>query len=108
MHSVAFSVRWPGKVAHYSQQGKDGQTLVLSLDHREQLPGEFSTPNFSECPSRVSESSLWQVLDKDSTPEPFYLSSHLCRRALKNITENRRNPAPKLIQALKENSIDIA
>ncbi|ENV3669542.1 TPA: hypothetical protein ACHKFK_004668 [Escherichia coli] len=44
MHSVIFLVRWPEQVAHYSQQGKDGQTLVLCLDHRVSSPGELNRP----------------------------------------------------------------
>lgn len=106
MHSVIFSVRWPANVAHYSQQGNGGQTLVLCLDHRVLSSGEPSTPNFSESPSHVKECLLWQALDQDSTPERYYLSSRLCRRALRTITEGRKNPHPALIQALKENSID--
>lgn len=108
MHSVIFSVRWPANVARYSQQGKGGQTLVLCLDHRVPLSGALSVPNFSVSPSHVKECLLWQALDQDSTLERYYLSSRLCRRALRTITEHRKNPHPVLIQALKENSIDTA
>ncbi|WP_180835527.1 hypothetical protein, partial [Vibrio parahaemolyticus] len=46
----AFLLDLPGKVKNLSQQGENGQTLVLCLDHKELLAGESSMLNISECP----------------------------------------------------------
>ncbi len=64
-------------------------------------------PNISESPRLAEECLLWQVLEKGSIPERYYLSSRLCRRAIKTITERRKNPNPFLIKALKENCTNM-
>lgn len=79
----AFWEHLQGKIASYSQQGKNGQTLVVCLDHKEQSRGESSTPNISEWPNDADVCLLSQVLEKDSIQQKYYLSSTACAGILR-------------------------
>ncbi|SPX23113.1 putative DNA methyltransferase [Escherichia coli] len=104
MHSVIFLVRWPEQVAHYSQQGKDGQTLVLCLDHRGIVAWRvLDAQYFGVAQARRRVFVCGKCWKKGSIPERYYLSSRLCRRAIKNYYGKKKKiPNPFLIKALKE------
>lgn len=73
----------PAKMIRSSRQGVDGRTLVECWDHREQSRGGSSTPNTSEWPNDAAVCSLWQVLERGSIPQRYFLSSTACAGILR-------------------------
>jgi hypothetical protein len=99
--SAAFWQGLQGKVSRCSQQGENGQTLVVCLDPREQSRGEFSMPNISEWHNDAAVCLLSQVLETGSIQPKFFLSSTACAGILRR-AERRGKTLPDLLQqALK-------
>lgn len=90
MHSASFSKLLPSRGVNYAHQGDDGKTLVMCIEAESELPGAFSTLNFSECPSDAVESTLSSVLEA-SVPVKYCLTAQgaqgiLNRAARRNVT----------------------
>ena len=83
-----------------SQQGADGQTLVLLMAPKEQSRGESSTPNISEWPNDAAVCSLSQVLEQISIPQRFFLSSTACAGILRRAEKRGKTLPEQLKQAL--------
>ncbi len=81
--SAASLLVLPAKMMSSSQQGRNGQTLVLCLDPKGQSHGGPSTPNFSDWPNDAVVCSLSQVLVRDSIPQQYFLSSKACAGILR-------------------------
>ena len=96
MPSDALLARWLGVSANYSQQGKNGRTLVVCMDQSALLPGAFLTLNTSESPSVAVECLLSQVLEP-STHHKYYLSSAACAGILRR-AQVRGKTLPALLQ----------
>lgn len=86
-----------GKAASCNLQGANGQTLVLCMDPREQSRGGFLMPNISEWPNGVAGCSLSQALEKDSTPERYFLTSEACAGILRRLS--RKGVTPRFVSA---------
>lgn len=103
--SDAFLVLLPEKMMHLSRQGKDGRTLVVCLDHKEQSHGVSSTPNISEWPNDADVCLLSQVLERDSIPQKYYLSQTACEGILRR-AEKRGKKLPGMLEsALKAQAL---
>ena len=87
MPSGVSSEHWPGKIANCTRQGKNGQSLVVCMDQKEQSRGGYSMPNISEWPNDAAVCLSSQVLETDSIPQKYYLSpkasAGILRRAAK-------------------------
>lgn len=81
--SDAFLARLLGKTANCSLQGKNGRTLVVCMDPKEQSRGGFWTPNISAWPNDAVVCSLSQVLETGSIPPRFFLSEKACAGILR-------------------------
>src|SRR5690606_39853529 len=102
MPSAAFLQGLPEKMSHCSRQGKDGRTLVLCLDPKEQSHGGFSTPNISEWPNAAVVCSLSQVLETGSIPQRYFLSSTACAGILRRAEKRGKKLPAMLEQALRQ------
>jgi hypothetical protein len=89
------------KVVRSSRQGVNGRTLVLLLAPREQLLGASLMPNISEWPNDAAVCSLSQVLERDSIPPEFFLSSKACAGILRRAEKRGKKLPPQLEQALQ-------
>ncbi len=98
---VASLLDLPEKIASFSHQGRNGRTLVLSLDPRAQSRGESSTPNISEWPNAAAVCSLSQVLERTSIPSRYFLSSTACAGILRRAANRKRTLPPSLQTALE-------
>lgn len=105
MPSDAFWERLPAKAANYNHQGGNGQTLVVCLAPKEQSRGGSSMPNISAWPNDAVVCSLWQVLEKGSIPQRYFLSSKACAGILRR-AERRGKELPmtlhRALQAVAE------
>ena len=99
--SDAFLAHLPVKMKNCSRQGKNGQTLVVCLGHKEQSRGESLTPNISEWPNAAAVCSLSQVLEKGSIPARFFLSGKACAGILRRAEARGRVLPNALEQALR-------
>lgn len=93
--------RLPEKIVRSNRQGRNGRTLVLSLDPKGQSRGGSLTPNGSDWPNDASVCTLSQVLVTGSIPERFFLSSTACEGILRR-AEKRGKVLPKLLQTALE------
>lgn len=84
--SLALSL---AKTLPSNQQGKNGRTLVLFLDPKDQSRGGSSTPNFSAWPNAAVECFLSQVLDQTSIPPQFFLSEKACDGITRRIIDKK-------------------
>lgn len=100
----AFWRRWPEMTHHWSLQGEDGQTQVLCVDPGVPLHGACKMPNTTAWPNDAAVCSLWQVLEKDSVPSRFFLSSTVCAGILRR-SENRGKELPPMLRRALEASI---
>lgn len=100
-HLVVSWVHSLGKMASLSHQGKDGRTLVLCLDQKEQSRGASLTPNISEWPNDAVVCSLSQVLEAGSIPQQYFLSSTACAGILRRAEKRGKALPPTLRQALE-------
>jgi hypothetical protein len=94
MPSGAFWQDLPEKAVSCSQQGENGRTQVVCLDQKGLSPGASLMLNFSEWPNDAAVCSLSQVLEKDSIPQRYFLSSTACAgilRRAENATGSCRN-----------------
>ena len=98
MPSAAFWQDWPAKMINSSRQEKNGRTLVLCMDQKEQSRGGPSTPNISEWPNDAAVCSLSQVLESGSIPQRYFLSSTACAGILRR-AEARGKTLPELLAA---------
>lgn len=96
--SDAFLARSLGKTANCSLQGKNGRTLVVCMDPKEQSHGGFLTPNISEWPNDAAVCSLSQVLEQTLIPQRYFLSAKACAGILRR-AEARRKTLPKMLEA---------
>ena len=96
--SGAFWLGLPEKMSRYSHQGKNGGTLVLCMDPKEQSHGGPWTPNISDWPNDASVCSLSQVLEKGSIPQRFFLSGTACEGILRR-AEKRGKALPDALHA---------
>ena len=90
-----------GKSVNYNRQGENGRTLVMCVDPKEHLRGEFSTHNFSEWPSDAAVCLLSQVLEQTSIPQKFFLSPKACAGILRRAEARGRQLPPLLRMALE-------
>ena len=67
--------------------------------------GDSSTRNTGECPSAVSESTLWQILQEDA-PEKYYLSARACEGILRR-AERRGKELPQILREALEESMRL-
>jgi hypothetical protein len=74
----AFLARSLGKTANCSLQGRNGRTLVVCMDPKEQSRGGSWMPNISAWPNGAAVCSLSQVLETDSIPPRYFLSAKAC------------------------------
>jgi hypothetical protein len=72
----------------------------MCLDPKEQLRGEFSTPNISAWPNDAAVCSLSQVLEQTSIPQRFFLSSTACAGILRRADKRGKQLPPALQTAL--------
>ena len=63
--------------------------------------GGSSTRNTGECPSVVSESTLWQILQANA-PEKYYLSARACDGIMRRADRRGKEMPPILREALEE------
>ena len=98
MPSAAFWQDLPAKMSHFSQQGVGGRTLVVCLAPKEQSRGASLTPNISPWPNAAVVCSLWQVLERGSIPQQFFLSSRACAGILRR-AEKRGKELPQQLRA---------
>jgi hypothetical protein len=96
----AFLVHLPVKMRRLSQQGSDGQTLVVCMAPKEQLRGGSLTPNISEWPNDAAVCSLSQVLETTSIPQRFFLSPRACAGILRRAEKRGKELPPALQTAL--------
>jgi len=96
----AFWEHLPVKMKRSSLQGADGLTLVLLMVPKEQLRGEFLTPNISEWPNDAAVCSLSQVLEQILIPQRFFLSSTACAGILRRAEKRGKQLPPALQTAL--------
>lgn len=92
--SDAFLARLLGKTASCSLQGRNGRTLVVCMDPKEQSRGGSWTPNISAWPNDAVVCSLSQVLETDSIPPRYFLSAKACAGILRR-AENRGKMLPE-------------
>lgn len=85
----------------YGLRSTDGGGVALSLDPCMAWPGVYSTPNFSECPNAVKESSLSGILATGDVPRKYYLSPKACRGILRR-AERRNKELPARLKAALE------
>ena len=97
MPSAAFWQGLPAKVSRCSQQGRNGRTLVVCLDPKEQSRGGCSMPNISEWPNDAAVCLLSQVLETGSIPAKYFLSSKACAGILRR-AEKRGKRLPLLLE----------
>src|SRR5690625_280185 len=101
MPSDAFWERLPAKTASYNRQGKNGRTLVVCLDPKEQSRGGCSMPNISDWPNDAAVCSLSQVLERGSIPQRYFLSPRACAGILRRSVNRKRQLPPLLLTALE-------
>ena len=101
MPSGAFWQDLPEKAVNCSQQGENGRTQVVCLDQKGLSPGASLMLNFSEWPNDASVCSLSQVLEKDSIPQRYFLSSTACAGILRRAEKRKRLLPPLLHEALE-------
>ncbi len=98
MPSAAFLQALPEKMSRCSYQGRNGQTRVMCLDHKELSPGECWTLNISEWPNDADVCLLSQVLETASVPPRYFLSQTACAGIL-NRAERRGKQLPAMLEA---------
>src|SRR5690625_3989756 len=101
MPSDAFWERLPAKTASYNRQGKNGRTLVVCLDPKEQSRGGCSMPNISEWPNDAAVCSLSQVLERVSIPQRYFLSPKACAGILRRAERRGKTLPEPLHRALQ-------
>src|SRR5690606_39584829 len=65
---------WWANPNRFSHQGKDGRTLVVCMDPKEQPHGGCWMPNISAWPNDAAVCSLSQVLAEGSVPHRYFLT----------------------------------
>ncbi len=83
---------------------QNGQLLVVLMDSNERWPGEPLMPNTSEWPNDAAVVSLSQVLEKDSIPSKYLLSSTACAGILRRAVNRGRLLPPSLKMALESSA----
>lgn len=104
MPSAAFLARLLGKTASCSLQGGGGRTLVVCMDPKEQSRGGYLTPNISAWPNAAAVFSLWQVLEKDSIPQRYFLSAKACAGILRR-AETRGKALPEQLRVALRSAV---
>src|SRR5690606_11599048 len=99
--SGAFLLSLPAKKSRLSRQGKNGRTLVLCLDPKEQSRGESLMPNISAWPNDAAVCSLSQVLERGSIPSRYFLSAKRCAGILRR-AEKRGKELPQALRLALE------
>lgn len=94
--SARFLDSFPAKSVNWSHQGKNGRTLVMCLDPKEQSRGASLMPNISAWPNDASVCLLSQVLEQTSIPQEFFLSPKACEGILRR-AENRGKTLPEAL-----------
>ena len=80
----------------------DGRVQVMLLAPKEKRRGECLTLNTSESPNDVAESSLSQVLERDSIPQKYFLSARACQGILRRAENRGKRLPPALMAVLTE------
>jgi len=94
--SAASSLPWSVLTAP-SCQSEDGLAVAWLLDHYEAPPGEFWTPNTSDCPRDAKDSSLSRVLEEDPIPQKYYLSPRAAAGILRR-SDKRKREIPSVLR----------
>jgi len=102
--SDAFLARLLGKTANCSLQGKNGRTLVVCMDPKEQSRGGSWTPNISAWPNDAAVCSLSQVLETDSIPPRYFLSKKACAGILHRAEERGKTLPDQFLSALRSSA----
>ncbi|CRM19850.1 hypothetical protein [Pseudomonas sp. 31 R 17] len=102
--SDAFLARLLGKTESCSLQGKNGRTLVVCMDPKEQSRGGSWTPNISALPNGAVVCSLSQVLVTDLIPPRYFLSEKACAGILRRGEARRRTLPEQLLSALRSSA----
>ncbi|SAJ29472.1 Uncharacterised protein [Enterobacter hormaechei] len=98
MPSGAFWQDLPEKAVNCSQQVENGRTQVVCLDQKGLSPGASLMLNFSEWHNDAAVCLLSQVLEKDSIPQRYFLSSTACAGILRR-AENRNRKLPEMLES---------
>src|SRR5476649_1434098 len=102
--SDAFLARLLGKTASCSLQGRNGRTLVVCIDPKEQSRGGSWTPNISAWPNDAVVCSLSQVLETGSIPPRYFLSAKACAGILRRAEVRGRTLPEQLLSALRSSA----
>ena len=95
--SARFLDSFPAKSVNWSHQGKNGRTLVMCLDPKDQSRGASLMPNISEWPNDAAVCFLSRVLEQTSIPQEFFLSPKACEGILRR-AENRGKTLPEALE----------
>jgi hypothetical protein len=90
-----------GESSELQPAGENGRTQVVCLDQKGLSPGASLMLNFSEWPNDAAVCSLSQVLEKDSIPQRYFLSSTACAGILRRAEKRKRLLPPLLHEALE-------
>ena len=101
-HSDTFWLDWLKSVSRYSQQGVNGQTLVMCIQPALSR-GEYSMLNTSDLPNDARECSLRQVLDMKA-PSKYFLSG----KAIAYLHTREPKRLPLHLQLKADGDITIA
>lgn len=93
--AVTFPLRYPQA---------DGKAAVLFPVRKDKSRGGFWTLNISECPNDGKESLLSQVLETDSIPKKYFLSSKACAGILRR-AKARNKILPDSLKVALERSM---
>lgn len=103
--AVSFQDLWDSTFQSIPLMDENFQRVATLSVPREAVRGDCLTLNTSEAPNHVRESTLWQVLVKDSIPEKYYLSSRACEGII-NRAERKGKPLPPLLRLALEATIE--
>lgn len=101
---VSFQDLWDSTFQSIPLMDENFQRVATLSVPREAVRGDCLTLNTSEAPNHVRESTLWQVLVKDSIPEKYYLSSRACEGIISR-AERKGKPLPPLLRLALETTI---
>ncbi len=100
MRSDAFSPLLSGKKSRSNRQGEDGRTVVMCLDPKERLSGEYSMLNTQEWPNDAAVCLLSQVLEP-SVSSKYFLSAKACAGILRRAEKRGKALPTMLLDALR-------
>ena len=104
LSDVSFQDLWDSTFQSIPLMDENFRRVAILSVPREAVRGDCLTLNTSEAPNHVHESTLWQVLVKDSIPEKYYLSSRACEGII-NRAERKGKPLPPLLRLALETTI---